>query len=87
MNGLTQERADPPYLKADGTVDWEVWTSLKSRPEFQIPLDREGQWRKTKELKVFSHQLPGVGIHVQNLRTEGSKNVSKDVLHSWPMAL
>ena len=53
MNGLTQERADPPYLKADGTVDWEVWTSLKSRPEFQIPLDREGQWRKTKELKVL----------------------------------
>ena len=63
------------------SMEWPLWVTQMHSYLPQVP-----PFLVVPGPLTDSHQLPGVGIHAQNLRTEGSKNVSF-VLHSWPMAL
>lgn len=70
-----------PVVTTGWSMEWPLWAT-----QMHSYLPRVTPFPVVPGPLTDSHQLPGVGIHVRNLRTKGSKNVSF-VLHSRPMAL
>ena len=70
-----------PVVTTGWRMEWPLWVTQMHSYLPQVP-----PFLVVPGPLTDSHQLPRIGIHVQNLRTKGSKNVSL-VLHSWPTAL